>query len=843
MSAGESPLPAAGGGPSLEELEAELLLLESLRDDTGSAAPEEPIGPAPRDRPLVLSSGQRRLWFVHQLAPGNPAYNMPVALELLGELDHRALRAALDAVVRRHESLRTVFATRGGEPRQVVLPPAPARLIRIDLSRLPEDAAARRLAALARREAARPFDLDHGPLFRASLVELGPRHRALLVTVHHIVSDGWSMEVLVRELVAGYRSSVAGARRWPEPLPIQFPDYARWEQEQLRRGAWDRQLGYWRRQLAGAPPLLRLPTDRPRPPEQSYRGGAVTRSLPPALGARVRSCARDAGTTPFSVLLATFQLLLHRLSGQDDLLVGTDVANRPRPETEGLIGFFVNNVALRSRIGDDPSFRRHLRRVHDTCLEGLAHQELPLERLIDELRVPRSLAHAPFFQVLFVMQNYPVARTELPKLEIRPLTVPVESSKFDLALFVSEVEDGYRATWIYRTDLFDQGRVESVTAAFETLLEGALADPETPVQELPMIKDQDIEEGAAGTPGSAPSPFGRFRRVRPQTVRLPSREMVRRDFLEPGVELPLQLTPAVEHLDLVDWAAAHKEELGRDLDRYGAVLFRGFAVASPAEFERFAAAVCDRLYDAYGDLPKEKSAERIYRSTPYPPDRPILFHNESSHLDRWPSRQMFHCVTAAEEGGETPIVDCRELHRALDPEIAELFERKGLLYRRNFTEGLDVGWRDFYRTEDRAEVERRCRAEGTEWEWTDDGLRTRQRCRAVIRHPRTGEKCFFNQLQLHHPSRLDPEVRRSLLEIFGPDDLPRDVRFGDDTPIEDSLVEELTQLCWRLSRAFRWREGDVLLVDNMLVAHARNPFRGDRKIVVAMGDMIEAESV
>lgn len=334
---------------------------------------------------------------------------------------------------------------------------------------------------------------------------------------------------------------------------------------------------------------------------------------------------------------------------------------------------------------------------------------------------------------------------------------------------------------------------------------------------------------------------GFFSRIKaaPQRVAvdLADVELVSKEPMVPGREMPLLVTPAARDIELADWVADNRAEVDGLFARHGAILFRGFGVPSVEWFERVAQAVVPELFGDYGDLPPEATGSKVYHSTPYPADKAILFHNESSHLPRFPARQFFHCVIPAEEGGETPIADCRHIYNVLPREIVEPMETKQLMYVRNFTDGLDVSWREFYRTDDRAEVEKFCRLTETEFQWTANGLRTSQVRPAVITYPPTGEKAFFNQVQLHHASRLDPEVREALSSLFSEEDMPRNVFYGDGSPIPDEVVDEITDTYWRESVAYRWQAGDILMVDNLIVAHARNPFKGKRKIVVAMGDM------
>lgn len=319
-------------------------------------------------------------------------------------------------------------------------------------------------------------------------------------------------------------------------------------------------------------------------------------------------------------------------------------------------------------------------------------------------------------------------------------------------------------------------------------------------------------------------------------------ELVQTGFL-PGTEerLPLVITPAVDNVDLAAWCASNIEAVEGHLDRHGAILFRGFPMAGAPEFEAVASTIAGELFAEYGDLPPEETGQRIYHSTPYPPDKTILFHNESSHFSSWPLRQFFFCVVPSREQGETPLLDCREVYEKLDKEIVEEFERKDLMYVRNFSEGVDVPWQDFFHTEDKAAVEQTCAKAGMSCEWTELGLRVGQRAKGVRTHPRTGERIFFNQVQLHHVACLDEETRTALRQLFDDEDLPRNVYYGDGTPIPDAVIDRIGEVYEELCVEAPWQAGDLIALDNMLVAHARRPFAGERKIIVAMGKMVHAE--
>jgi alpha-ketoglutarate-dependent taurine dioxygenase len=332
--------------------------------------------------------------------------------------------------------------------------------------------------------------------------------------------------------------------------------------------------------------------------------------------------------------------------------------------------------------------------------------------------------------------------------------------------------------------------------------------------------------------------------IRRKAVDLAHFNPVRERQLQPDQPLPLVMEPAAEQVDLAEWARNHRSDLEQKLHQHGGILFRGFGLRGAEDFERVAGSICRELYAEYGDLPREGVAGKVYTSTPYPEDKSILYHNESAHMHCWPSKINFFCVTVAKEGGATPIVDCRKVYRSLDPHVRQTFSEKGLMYVRNFAEGLDVSWQRFFSTDDKSVVEESCRKAGMSCEWTaGDGLRIRQRCRAVLRHPVTGELSFFNQVQLHHVHCLEPAVRQSLLSIFKREDLPRHVYYGDGSPIEDAVMDHVGEVYEKHAVRFQWQPGDMVTLDNMLTAHARDPYVGPRKIVVALGDMVDGSQL
>ncbi|HJX28383.1 MAG TPA: condensation domain-containing protein, partial [Thermoanaerobaculia bacterium] len=464
----------------------------ALRAGADCLAP--PLVAVPREGPLPLSFAQQRLWFIDQLEPGSPLYNMPVALRVEGPLDTRLLALCLGEIVRRHEVLRTVLDGRSGEPVQVIRPAASFVLPVADLSRLPKNVAEALALRLAGDEAARPFDLGRGPLLRGLLLRLAEEDHVALLTMHHVVSDGWSMGLLVREIGALYTAFGEG-RPSPLPeLPVQYADFAVWQHSWLRGEVLENEISFWRQQLAGLPPLLELPTDRPRPTAQSFRGAVRPVLLPAGLTWQAQALCRREGATLFMVLLAGFQALLARYSGQQVLALGTPVAGRNRIEIEELIGFFVNTLVLRGDLTGRPTFRELLGRVRETSLAAHTHQDVPFERLVQELAPERSLAHSPLFQVMLVLQNAPVENLEVRNLRLRLAGGASTTAKFDLTLSLEEHGGKLLGAVEYATDLFDGTTIDRLIAHYERLLAGAASDPDGLLADLPLLSEAELHQ-------------------------------------------------------------------------------------------------------------------------------------------------------------------------------------------------------------------------------------------------------------------------------------------------------------------------------------------------------------
>ena len=485
----ELPLRALFESPTVATLAAQIEA--ALGSGVASSLP--PLLPVSRDEDSPLSFAQQRLWFLDQLEPGTSVYNCPAVVRFRGALNIAALEQSFNEVVRRHEVLRTSFGSRDGHPLLVIASSQHVPLSVLDLSDLPAERVEAELQRLSLLEGQRAFDLSHGPLLRTSLLRVSAEEHVVLLTLHHIISDGWSIGVLVKEVAALYTAYAGGNVPTLELLPVQYADYAYWEREWLQGEELASQMNYWKQQLDGAP-VLELPTDRPRPYVQTYGGAYANFHLSRELSTGLNALSRRLDATLFMTLLAAWQTLLYRYSGQNDIVVGSPIANRQRAETEALIGFFVNTLALRTDLSGNPSFSELVQRVRETALGAYAHQALPFEKVIEELQLERDASHTPLVQVVFVLQNAPVGDLTALDLKLNYMEVETDTAKFDLTLMLQESADGLSGRLEYRDDLFESSTIKRLLAHFENLLRSILEQPEQHIAQLPLLSEHEKQQ-------------------------------------------------------------------------------------------------------------------------------------------------------------------------------------------------------------------------------------------------------------------------------------------------------------------------------------------------------------
>lgn len=442
---------------------------------------------------VPLSFAQERLWFLTQLEPENPSYNLPFALRLTGHLDVAALEKSIDAIIARHETLRTKFVAIDGEPFQFVSAKAAATFEILDLRTFGDDKAELELKRLMTSVAERPFDLANDYPMRASLLKLADDEHVLLVTMHHIISDAWSVSIFTHELSSFYKALTSEGAAEPPELPIQYSDFAKWQRNWLQGDALKEQLAYWTSQLEGAA-KLNLPTDHARPKLRTHRGGHLSFTLPADLADKLKKLSNTEGATLFMTLLAAFNVLLFRHTGEQDIVVGSPIAGRNRIETEPLIGFFVNSLALRTDLSGNPTFRQLIGRVKEVAVSAYAHQDLPFEKLVEELNPARDVSQTPVFQVMFGLQNAPRAAADLHNLNVRRIPTEVRTAKFDLTLLLSDTANGLSGWFEYNADLFEPSGIERLKNHFENLLASVTATPDAPIAALPLLGAQEQQQ-------------------------------------------------------------------------------------------------------------------------------------------------------------------------------------------------------------------------------------------------------------------------------------------------------------------------------------------------------------
>jgi amino acid adenylation domain-containing protein len=443
---------------------------------------------------LPLSYAQQRLWFLDQLEPNSSFYNVPLALHLAGDLQADILEKSLQKIIQRHEALRTNFATIEGNPVQVIKPESNWQLTLVNGKDSPKYREYQEIKKWLEIHSHQPFDLANDSLIRATLLKLSDTEYFLLICLHHIVSDGWSMGVFIEELTTLYNAYTKGLEPLLPELPIQYADFAIWQREYLQGEIRQNQLNYWQKQLAAAPALLHLPTDRPRPPEQRFEGDRINGILSPELSQGLNRLSREQGVTLFMTLLTAFKVLLYRYTGQTDILVGTPIANRTRSELNGLIGFFVNTLVLRTDLAGNPSFTELLKQVRETATDAYDHQDLPFEMLVEAIQPERNMSYTPLFQVMFGLDNEVLNEMDLEGIKATPQPLEFKKAKFDLSLFIQVKEAGLTAIWEYNTDLFNQSTIEQLSGHFVNLLTGIIANPEQVISQLPLLTESESNQ-------------------------------------------------------------------------------------------------------------------------------------------------------------------------------------------------------------------------------------------------------------------------------------------------------------------------------------------------------------
>ncbi|MCJ8272239.1 MAG: amino acid adenylation domain-containing protein [Psychrosphaera sp.] len=772
-----------------------------------------------RQQNMPLSAAQNRLWFMQQIDVKDSSFNMQTSIRIDGMLQITALEKALGAVTQNNEILKVTYHELDGEAVQRFNPDLQVLLHFRDMRQSSQP-----IQNLLEATADEPFDLASQSPLRVYVYQTAAEQYYCQLVQHHIASDAWSMTLLLDQLMLAYQQIIDGQ---PPLLPtseVDYLDYAHWQNSEKIKQKQQAGVDFWRTALAGIPNQTALPFDHEQARGKS-QGDVVSFNIPAHLSKSLKELAQQQQCSLFMLLIGTYSTLLHQQTRSQDIVIGTDVANRDHLQTENMLGFFVNLMPLRMQPKPTLRFSDHLQNVRQHCLNCFDHQSVPFEQIVETVNPQRTAGVHPLVQALFVLQNTPELRNRPNDMQVTHVDLEQQHSKFDMALFANETDEEIAFNWVFNRCLFDKTTIEQLSKQFVQLLEQIAADPQKPLNTYGVKQQKKAKLGK----------LGKLKKLK--TKRVESSITVAP--LEPGKPFPLLVQCHDNALDALAWARKNQQQILSWLEVHGGIVFRGFNLPTAFEFEQFAMAMYPGLYAGYGDLPKNDLGSKIYKSTPYPKDQMIMFHNESSHQHRWPRRQWFYCSQPATVGGATPIVDCREMYRRLPELMRTKLEQKQLRYIRNFSD-LDVSWQHFFKTQSRAKVEELCLENNIECTWYGkDNLKISQLSPAVITHPVTGEKSFFNQIQLHHAAFLESEVRQHLLETGGEDMLPRNVCYGDMTPIEPEVITTISELYEACAVRFDWQKSDVVMLDNMLAAHARDPFEGERKIAGAMGDIYQ----
>lgn len=819
--------------------------LELRTIDAVSAAVEDGLAAGPRvELPCVdpkaetreLSLEQRQMWILDQLQPGDPTYNVFLAHRVSGPLDLRGLERALFMLHRRHPLLRTTVRVTDGIPRLDINEDAPEpelSVISVDGRRFSMDVALGVVSEVVHR----PFALEHDPVARVFAVRVGPRDHLLGYSVHHLFSDMWSLQILARDLGALYSEAVgAGDRGLPGGL-LRYSAYSAWQRHAIDSGGFDGRLAFWKDRLADAPRAIQFGRRREAGPGDT-RGAQCSTELGARQAEPIKALAKRAGVTDFVALMAGFVCLMKHVAREDRVVIGTDIAGRDRPEVENVFGYFVQQLALEFDLGAVASFRELLGHVRKVFLDAYANR-VPVAKVVAEVGGAREHARTPLFNVLFAMYVAPRGKAEFAQCSTEPVDIEFTTSPFDLSFYVSPTaEGGYRVLARYRLELLTVPEVETLLDKYVRLVVAAASRADEECESLIGSLQERSPPVVSGPP---PSRFrlDRLMNIRPQPVFVSG--AVRCDHFD-GTKLPRVVRGATDGMDLISWLRENPSFLDEELDAYGAVLFRGFGLSTVQEFRELAGAAFDRLmpYEERSS-PRKAVDDQVYTSTEHPADQLIPLHTEHSYTTDWPMRIAFFCGVPASEGGATPVGDTRQVLASLRPETVAKFELEQVMYVRNYGRGLGLSWEEAFQTRDRTTMEEYCRMAAIDVEWRSDGvLRTRQVRPAVRVHPRTGDRVWFNHGCFFNVRALDAATAQALMAAYGPMDLPLNTFYGNGEPIEPEVIDEIGRAYRSAEVRFPWERGDVLVLDNMLVAHGRDAYVGDREVFVVMAEPVSS---
>jgi alpha-ketoglutarate-dependent taurine dioxygenase len=788
-----------------------------------------------------LSPLQQGMLFHTVCAPGSGVYVTQSCWLLRGKLDVEALKQAWQQVINRYPSLRAAFVWENrDEPLQVIIRNPSLPWEEREIGELMEAERNAYLSALFEEDRQRGFDITKPLLLRLFLLRAASDLYYFMCSYHHLLMDGWSAALVLSQVFEFYEAKSRG-QELKLPAPHSFKDYL----ALLKRRNASESESFWRQTLKGFFAPTPLPDDLApeQLPGQHGRHEAKDIRLSAATTAALQSLVRQNQVTLNTLVQGLWALLLGYYSGKDDVVFGTIVSGRP-PELEGvesIVGVFINNLPIRVKLLPELPLWRWLKEIQAQHVAIRQHQHISLIHIKEWSDLPRG---ASLFESLLVFDNYPVNQA-LQNSESKTRSVEIENllgadqNNYPITVTTGPAKE-ISLEINYDTNRFQASTINRILSHFEMLFESLSKTNEITVGRLKEVllesdrRQQTMQEKKIGE-----SNLSKFRKITPKKIMAEPESLVRTRLLQADQPLPLVIEPVTDDIHLQGWAKSNIELIEKSLLTHGAILFRGFSIKQPDDFEQFAKAICPDLLNENGEHNRQSVSGNVYTPVAYPADKHLLWHNENSFNYQWPRKLFFCCLEPAKQGGETPIVDSRKVFESLDEHIKQPFLEKGVMYVRNYGEGLGLSWEMIFQTSDKSEVEAACRRGHFQFSWKEKNrLITRSVRPAMVRHPATGEPVWFNQAQHWHLACLEPEVRKALTIAFAEDDLPRNCYYGDGSQIDDSAMHAILDVYRRFEVSFPWQSGDVLLLDNLLTAHGRNPYSGERKQLVAMGELL-----
>ncbi len=781
----------------------------------------------------TLSPTQQGMLFHIMSDPNSRMHFDQKLFTLHGNFHVSVFERSWQQVVDRHPSLRTAFIWENlDQPLQVVYRQVTFPIHIHDWRNLSSAEQEVHLQDYLQADRRRGFQLSEPPLMRLTVIQMAQEIYEIIWSNYHLILDGWSDAILLEEVIALYEAFHQNQSLHLKPSRP-YREYISWLKQQDLLEA----QNFWRQILQGFRTPISLGVDRKTDSLFSSEDNYSQRHihLSQATTTALKLLARQHHLTINTIIQGTWALLLSYCSGQEDVVYGTVVSGRPSSlaGVSSMIGLFINTLPVRVLVSPDALLLSWLKELQAKQLQMRQYEYSPLVQVQKWSDVPLGL---PLFESILVVLNIADVPYE-GDLKIKNFRY-ITYSSYPLGV---NVKPGIELSvdMLYNLDRFETSTITRMLSHFKTLLDNIATQPDVQLNTLvETLKEIDRKQQAVETREHREATVRSLRSFKPKASQLSQGGLVTKDYLQNGSLLPLVIQPGMRDLDLVTWTQSNVEFIEQDLLKHGGILFRNFNVKSVVEFEQFVTVLSgEPLEYRYRASPRTQISRNIYTATDYPATQSIFPHNEHAYSPTFPLKIYFFCVTPAPQGGETPIGDTRKIFERIDPKIRERFTQKKVMYVRNYNDGFGLPWQTVFQTTDKSVVENYCRSHGIQVEWKEENrLRTRQVSPAIFPHPRTGEKVWFNHATFFHVSTLEPTIRKSLLEDFEEEDLPTNTYYGDGSPIESSVLDELRDAYSQEMIVFPWQEGDILLLDNMLAVHGRRPFVGNRKIAVAMAE-------